>query len=190
MAVLAVIRSTYSRHFDKLDAETLQQMVNAWAVMFREYPYQDVMAGTYAWMASDKSGFPPVPGQIIDKIHRVKDVPDMGAEEAWSLVAKAAGRSNYYADEEFKKLPESVREVIRLPGQLREMAQMESGELHTVEKSHFIREYNAALARKQEERRYPEAVRKVITATRQNMIGGSKRQKLDDGRKGSAGSGC
>lgn len=86
----------------------------------------------------------------------------MSELEAWAIVRKAIGRSNYYAEEEFEKLPEACKMAVGNPSNLREWAMMDSDQVGTVEQSHFVRNYRTAMQRIKEDRRVPEKVRIAI----------------------------
>ena len=60
--------------------------------------------------------------------------------QLWEALVKAISRSNYYADEEFDKLPELVKQYVRNPRQLQEMASMESDIIHSVVKGQFMKQ--------------------------------------------------
>lgn len=82
---------------------------------------------------------------------------------------KAIGRSNYYAEEEFEKLPEACKMAVGNPSNLREWAMMDSDQVGTVEQSHFVRNYRTAMQRIKEDRRMPEKVDSNRRGQKQQM---------------------
>ena len=60
--------------------------------------------------------------------------------ELWDKLLNAIGNSSYHSEEEFEKLPLLVKEYIRSPRQLQEMATMPSDEIHTVVKGQFLKQ--------------------------------------------------
>ena len=101
----------------------------------------------------------------------------MSELEAWAIVRKAIGRSNYYAEEEFEKLPEACKMAVGNPSNLREWAMMDSDQVGTVEQSHFVRNYRTAMQRIKEDRRMPEKVRAAIAEVKKQQMQIEDRQE-------------
>ena len=102
----------------------------------------------------------------------------MSELEAWAIVRKAIGRSNYYAEEEFEKLPEACKMAVGNPSNLREWAMMDSDQVGTVEQSHFVRNYRTAMQRIKEDRRMPEKVRTAIAEVKKQQMQIEDRRNL------------
>ena len=116
-----------------------------WFALLEDLPYNVANMATQAYMQSEK--FPPTPSDIrkyASKITAPK-TDDMSELEAWGLVAKALKNGYYGAEEEFEKLPPLIQRTLGNPARLREMAQLDSSEVETVEQSHFIRNYRTLL---------------------------------------------
>lgn len=88
------------------------------------------------------SPFPPTIADIRKKVAegKVSNLPV--AEEAWGKVRKALQNSLYNSKEQFERLDEISRSIIGSPGALAVYASMNSDEVETVIKSHFIKSYN------------------------------------------------
>lgn len=67
--------------------------------------------------------------------------------EAWSMVSRAIGRSGYYSEEEFAKLPHLVQKAVGNAGNLKEWALTPTDAVNSVIQSHFVRNYRAAVQR-------------------------------------------
>lgn len=111
-----------------------------------------------------------------EQITSVKET-EMSELEAWAIVRKAIGRSNYYAEEEFEKLPEACKMAVGNPSNLREWAMMDSDQVGTVEQSHFVRNYRTAMQRIKEDRRMPEKVRTAIAEVKKQQMQIEDRQE-------------
>ena len=96
---------------------------------------------------------------------------EQNAEEAWARAKLAIRNGIYHAEEEFEELPETVQRAIGSPENLREMAMMDSDELNTVEKSHFIRTYNTELTKIRENALMPERMKALIEKTLERLPG-------------------
>lgn len=139
-----------------------QDAFNVWFALLRDLPYKQAELAVQKHMATEK--FPPTIADIREKAEQITSVKEteMSELEAWAIVRKAIGRSNYYAEEEFEKLPEACKMAVGNPSNLREWAMMDSDQVGTVEQSHFVRNYRTAMQRIKEDRRMPEKVRTAI----------------------------
>lgn len=154
VAVLMVTYPNYNPIDEELAAET-------WASITEEYSYNQVDMALRSYMKSNTSGFAPVPGQIIDKIHTMTAPQELNEMEAWSLVYKAICNSAYNSVLEFEKLPPLVQKAVGLPDSLREWAMTENLN-HEVVMSNFQRAYKAELKRHEELQKMPQNVRQLI----------------------------
>lgn len=154
VAVLMVTYSNYNPIDEELAAET-------WAGVTEEYTYEQVDMALRGYMKTNTSGFAPVPGQIIDKIHTMTAPQELNEMEAWSLVSKAIWNSGYNSEEEFEKLPPIVQKAVGLPSQLRAWA-LDENYNEEVAMSSFQRAYKSELKRHEELQKMPQNVRKLI----------------------------
>lgn len=159
--ILMVIQTSYPNWHP----QELSFTINTWFEMLREYEYLEMMTALKAYILADSSGFAPSIGQLVDKTHSIRESVNekrLGELEAWSLVYKAICNSGYHAEEEFNKLPEEVQKAVGGPENLREWAQMKLDAVQSVEQSHFIRCYRAALQRKREDEKLPGEIKRLI----------------------------
>lgn len=133
-----------------------QDAFNVWFALLGDLPYKQAELAVQKHMATEK--FPPTIADIREKAEQITSVKEteMSELEAWAIVRKAIGRSNYYAEEEFEKLPEACKMAVGNPSNLREWAMMDSDQVGTVEQSHFVRNYRTAMQRIKEDRRIPQ----------------------------------
>lgn len=146
------------------------EMAN-WARNLRDYTYEQAIAGLDAYVMTDKKGFPPVAGQVIDMIHRLGKQESMSAPEAWARYRRAIRNGNYGAEEEYAKLPPEIQRITT-PEDIRKAAQQDSDTLESVTRSLFEREYNGAVKREQEMAKIPERVRNLIQSATPRMLEG------------------
>ena len=66
--VVAVVCANYATSFRNMPKGELESMITAWSMTLGEYEYEKVNIGLMWFMKTDKSGFPPAPGQIIAKM--------------------------------------------------------------------------------------------------------------------------
>ena len=128
----------------------------------QDYEKEVVEAALKIYIASDTSGFAPAIGQLIDKINTVTAPLELNSMTAWGLVSKALRNGCYGAEQEFEKLPMTVKRAVGSPDNLRHWAQSDSKSIETVIQSNFIRTYEAEVRRKNEAAKTPPDVRALI----------------------------
>lgn len=168
--ILMIIQTSYS-NWHPVD---LKFAIDTWTVMLTEYSYSEVVEALKAFILSDTKGFAPSIGQLVDKIHQIRESSReqkyIGELEAWAMVYKAICNSNYNAETEFQKLPSAVQKAIGNPANLTEWAKMDVETVQSVEQSHFIRSYRAAVEREKETAKFPREIRQRLGMTTVNAI--------------------
>ena len=66
--IMAVLSATYPQHYKNFDADMANNLITVWASIMAEYPYERVSTGLKRFIETDTKGFPPTPGQVIDKM--------------------------------------------------------------------------------------------------------------------------
>lgn len=161
------MKSIYSRDKFMVDKEAFDM----WYALLKDYDYKDVAMATQNYMSTEK--YPPVPADIIDKIHSVSEITtEMTESEAWALVRKAISNAIYHAQEEFEKLPPIIQKVVGSANMLKMWAQTDIDQLETVIQSNFMRSYRAEVSKQREIARMPVEIRNQIEQTKQAMIEG------------------
>lgn len=164
--IVMIIASTYP-NWHPAD---MSFTVDAWALMFESFTYQQVSASLKAFILSDTSGFAPSVGQLIGLLDKVGNDQELGEMEAWSLVSNALRRSTYYAESEFEKLPEIVQRSVGSPSILRNWAQTDIQSVENVIQSNFMRTYRQEVTKSREMRKIPINIQNVLTQTAGNLI--------------------
>ena len=156
--IIFVMCSVYPKYFHKLDNRDMTDMVDAWYMMLEEYDYNAVAASLKAYTLGDSSGFPPTPGQLVEKLSKARTEHE-DAVSAWQKVRKALRNGNYGAEEEYEKLPPLVQKALGGASTIRAWSNVPSETLESVQMSQFIRAYNSVCARETEDRKIPDAVK-------------------------------
>lgn len=152
--IIRIIMATYPNWHP----QDISEIIDAWTIMLDDYTYAEISVALKTYVLSDNSGFAPSVGQLTSKIAERKD-RTLEPLAAWALVYKAICNSNYNSDSEFEKLPEACKIAVGSPVNLREMAAMDMKTVNSVEQSHFLRSYEAAVKRMKEDARLPESLR-------------------------------
>lgn len=177
--IIAVMMVSYP-NFKPIDTEF---MATTWADMLSEYTYEQVNTALRCYITTDKSGFAPAIGQIVDKIKTVSEPQQLNELEAWGLVYNAIRNSGYHADEEFAKLPPIVQKAVGSPSQLRNWGMTDIDSLETVAQSNFLRTYRVVAKREDEISRMPSQIRQMIQEREVPKIkieNNSKKNTLED----------
>ena len=100
-----------------------EKMIAAWEDLMEDQDPIAIGMALKHFIRTDKSGFAPSVGQLIQGAYSLEhDDEELTPAEAWDMVYKALCRSNYYAEEEFEKLPNAVKRAVGSPAQLRAWA--------------------------------------------------------------------
>ena len=168
-----IIKTMYAAYpmAGKGQMSAITDTVNVWAAIFVDSPAELVAAALKSYIVADVKGFPPSPGQIMNKIRQIVEPEQMTEIEAWALVNKAVSNSGYIerAKEEWEKLPEIVRAIVS-PEQLREWAMQDSRDFQTVVASNFMRSFKAKQAARREYSLLPADVKNTIEHYRTQML--------------------
>lgn len=134
LEVFTMLETAYPTHYKKLTNTEKKRSIELWSSLFRNYDSGLVKKAVMNYISSDKSGFPPVPGQITEIIHALLEPDSMTDEEAWKLVEKAISNGNYNAEEEFNDLPKELQRAVGSPNLIRNYAMFTPKELQYVKK--------------------------------------------------------
>ena len=68
LKIMAVLQAAYPNFYRGMTRQDAEGVVALWADMFAEDSYNTVAAAVRAFIASDSKGFPPVVGQIKQRV--------------------------------------------------------------------------------------------------------------------------
>lgn len=170
--IVYTMKAAYPRHFEKMSDQEMQGMLSAWKFILGEYDQNEIALGLKVYMTTDKSGFPPSPGQILQAAQKVKHPEDeLTAAEAWAMTYKAIQGLNWECPEEaFNKLPRSCQRTIGTPQALAEIAAMDTESVLIGEKARFIRQYDHVRQQEADYMALPGSVRQAIEAAKQPQL--------------------
>lgn len=147
--------------YPNLKPDNIKETVDAWTFMLSDYPGELVGNAFKTFVRTSRSGFAPSISELIEYINKPVETMFPNEVEAWALVSDAIRRSAYYAEEEFKKLPEPVQKSLGSPTMLRAWS-MDEEFNENVAMSNFCRTYRQVIDReKYELKSNPELVLEV-----------------------------
>ena len=151
----------------------MEMTVLMWQEMMEDYSYAQAMISLKTYIATDKSGFAPSIGAIIQGIPK-QEAENLNEMQAWALVSKALRNGYYGAEKEFEALPEIVQKAVGNPSNLRNWSQTDVDSVENVIQSNFMRTYRTLLKREEEKAKIPASLR----------IATEKILKIGDGEHG------
>ena len=151
--------------------ENLTDTVNAWHWSLEEYPADKVKAALKIYVRTNNTGFAPSVSQLINAMYKPIENDRLSEGEAWALVKKAIQRGNYYAEEEFNKLPEVVQRAVGGQEMIHQWAQTDSDEVNTVIMSNFQRSYKAILSKQEFKDRIPDPLAELAKGLADKLSG-------------------
>ena len=117
--------------------------MNVWYELLKDIPYDRASVAIQKHMCT--SSFPPTVADIRKNAYEVVTDTTMNDTEAWNIVYKAICNSGYNSEAEFAKLPPLIQKAVGSAAMLKEWSQMEVDTIQSVERSHFARNYRAAV---------------------------------------------
>lgn len=168
--------------FPNYNPDDVDITAETWSKMLSDYTYEQISVALKSYILSDKSGFAPSIGQLVDKVHTITTPQHLNEMEAWSLVSKAIRNSGYHSVEEFAKLPPLVQKAVGQPEQLRTWA-IDEDYSEEVVSSHFVRCYRSELERANEISKMPvEAKRMIESVNRDRGISVKSYEAIEEAR--------
>lgn len=149
LKMLSVLQISYPNFYKGFSKQQLESTVNLYEEMFKEDDPKLVLSALK--QVINTSEYPPTIATIKNKMYEMTHHNEIDNNDLWDSLVRAIQNSSYHSEEEFKKLPELVKEYIRSPRQLQEMASMESEVIHSVCKGQFMRQIEIIKQRKKEE---------------------------------------
>lgn len=171
--ILAVLKAAYPQFYNGLSPKEANRIVDLWAEMFKDEPVMVVAVAVKAMIASRTNTFPPNIGEVKAQIAKMRTPEEMTAAEAWTLVATAIRNGLYGAQEEFDRLPPSVKRLVGSAQQLREWAEMDADTVASVVASNFQRSYTARVKNDREYEALPSDIKQMISGVVQKFALGN-----------------
>lgn len=137
LKMLNILQVTYPNFYKGFSKQELQEAVNLYQEMFKDDDSKLVFIALKEVI--NTSEYPPtiatIKNKMFNMIHKENNNSDL-----WNKLKNAIGRSSYYSEEEFNKLPDILKEYVRSPRRLQEMASMDSEVINSVEKGIFMKQ--------------------------------------------------
>lgn len=139
LKILAVLETAYPNFYKNCTSAEVDQIVTLYQLMFKDCNYRLVSMAITELINTFK--YPPTVADIKEKMYELTTHDtEQSATELWDKLLKAIRNGYYGAEEEFKKLPDEVKEFLKSPIHLRELSETDSSTIHTVVKGQFLKQ--------------------------------------------------
>lgn len=165
LKIFAVLKANYSNFFKSVSRVDAEAMVNLWAEMFADEPYEAVGMAIKSYIASDVNGYPPNVGIIKEQMRKLTKTESLTEQEAINLITKACENGSYGSKEEFAKLPPILQRLVGSPNQLKEWALMDKDTFNSVIQSNLMRSYRVLAERERQHQALPNNIKNLIAET-------------------------
>lgn len=159
--ILAIIKTAYPQFYAKGNQQDINNAINLWHDMFTDEDVGTVALSVKALIACDTTGFPPTIGKVKEYISKLQEPTETTEQEAWGYVRKALSNSMYNSEEEFKKLPDTIKNVVGDPKCLKEWSMANKDQLETVIASNFMRSYRTRSRNEKEFAKLPKSIKNM-----------------------------
>lgn len=137
VSALTILKTAYPNFYKDMSKQEAENTINLWSMMFEHEDSQLVMIAVKELINSFQ--FPPTIADIKNKMASLTSTIKTPTE-LWGELEKALKDSIYHSNEQFEKLSPEVQSFVRNPGQLKEMAMMDSDVVHSVIKGQFLKQ--------------------------------------------------
>ena len=170
--IVGIIQTYYGGFYKNFGKEETGAMIDAWYIILVDYDFEEFQASLKAYIIGDVKGFPPVVGQIIEKLRVIKSVvtEELNELTAWGLVYSAICDSTYHARERYDEFPETIKKCIYAPEQLSIWGQLELSEVNTVIQSNFMRTFRGVQKHENDIKQIPKDIIERITNQNKEQI--------------------
>lgn len=138
LSMLNLLKIAYPSYYREFSKNEIEETMLLYEQMFKDCDGYLVLLAVKEIIGNAK--FPPTIADIKEKIYQLTNVDDKSPSELWNCLLKAIRNGSYGSEQEFRNLPDIVKEYVISPRQLQEMAQMDSDTIHSVVKGQFLRQ--------------------------------------------------
>ena len=138
LSMLSILKKAYPNFYRNLTKQEAEDTVLLYEEMFKDYDGKLVLLTIKELINTYE--YPPTIATIKKKMYELTHTNEESNSELWERLLKAIRNGYYGAEEEFKMLPDIVKEFLGSPEQLRSIAEMDSETIHSVVKGQFLRQ--------------------------------------------------
>lgn len=163
--VLSILKASYPNFYKDMSKQDGLNTIALYQEMFEDCDTGLVVLAIKELINSFR--YPPTIADIKNKMYELCNKNnDKSPTELWDKLLKAIRNGYYGYLEEYEQLPSEVKEFLKDPNQLRELASMDSNTIHSVVKGQFLKQIEIIKQRtKDSSMMLPETKRMISTST-------------------------
>ena len=141
--ILNIFGFTYPHYYKDLTKEQKLGLVGLWAEIFKDVPASTVVKAVKDHIKVSKDKFPPMPGEIAERLVAAGRKPfEEQAREAWEVIKDYMGGMNWDTSDvdRYYRLPDEIQKFYSYAA-LKEMAMGKSRENEMYEKPRFLKAF-------------------------------------------------
>ena len=138
LSMLNILKKAYPSFYKNITKQEAEDTVALYEEMFKDCDGRLVLVTVKELINSYE--YPPTIATIKKKMYELTHTNEDSSSELWERLLKAIRNGYYGAEEEFKILPDIIKEFLGSPEQLRSIAEMDSETIHSVVKGQFLRQ--------------------------------------------------
>ena len=158
--MLSILKKAYPNFYKNITKEEVEDTVLLYEEMFKDCNYKLVSLAIKELINTYE--YPPTIATIKKKMYELTHLEEESNSELWDKLLKAIRNGYYGAEEEYKKLPDIVKEYIGGPEQLRSIAEMDSETIHSVVKGQFLKQIENLKEREKTKQNLSPEVKKML----------------------------
>lgn len=170
--ILAIIKTAYPQFYARGSQQDINNAINLWHDMFIDDDVTIVAMSVKALIACDTTGFPPTIGNVKEYMAKLQEPAETTEQEAWNTVRKALSNSMYNSEEEFAKLPNTIKSIVGDSKCLKEWSMTNKDQLETVIASNFMRSYRTRSKNEKEFAKLPKNIKNMAKKIASNKVKG------------------
>lgn len=148
LSMLSILKSAYPNFYRNITKQEAEETVNLYEEMFKDYDSRVVLLAVKELINTYE--YPPTIATIKNKIYSLSNINEETDLDLWERLLKAIRNGTYGSEKEFELLPQIIKDYLKSPYQLQELASMNSDDIHSVVKGQFLREIKILKERKKE----------------------------------------
>jgi hypothetical protein len=138
LSMLSILKKAYPNFYRNLTKQEAEDTVLLYEEMFKDCNGKLVLLTIKELINTYE--YPPTIATIKKKMYELTHINEESNSELWEKLLKAIRNGYYGAEEEFKMLPNIIKEFLGSPEQLRSIAEMDSETIHSVVKGQFLKQ--------------------------------------------------
>lgn len=159
--ILTILKANYQNLYRNISKKEAEDIIELYQMMFKNCDYKLVNLAVAELINTFQ--YPPTIADIKNKMYELSSRDDdKSTSELWDKLLKAIRNGTYGYEKEFEELPMEVKEFVREPFQLHELASIDSNTIHTVVKGQFLKQVETIKQRQKEINMMLPETRKIL----------------------------